>query len=100
MKTGRLSLLRVPQWRKGAEFLHDEGDPNNARLWQLAAVELERALKALGEGAVTLGGARSRVLSRPTARSTRAKRRLSRRAAHSPLKATAGWMAVARLAGR
>jgi hypothetical protein len=29
-------------WRERAQFLADFGDPNAARLWQLAAVELER----------------------------------------------------------
>ncbi len=31
-------------WRRRADFLHEYGDPNSARLWMLAAVELERTL--------------------------------------------------------
>lgn len=30
-------------WRERAAFLREYGDPNSARLWELAAVELERA---------------------------------------------------------
>lgn len=42
------------QWRERAAFLHEYGDPNSARLWQLAAAELEHALKALGEETLSL----------------------------------------------
>ena len=41
-------------WRQRAEFLSDYGDPNTARLWQLAATELEQALRALGAETLTL----------------------------------------------
>ncbi|MEE8207258.1 MAG: hypothetical protein V3T82_09930 [Nitrospinaceae bacterium] len=41
-------------WRQRAEFLSDFGDPNTARLWQLAASELEQALQALGAETLTL----------------------------------------------
>jgi hypothetical protein len=41
-------------WRERAAHLQQFGDPNAARLWQLAAVELEQALKALGEETLTL----------------------------------------------
>ena len=33
------------QWRDRAEFLSDFGDPNSARLWLLAAMELDQALQ-------------------------------------------------------
>jgi hypothetical protein len=36
-------------WRERAAFLQQYGDPNSARLWQLAARELERALTAPGK---------------------------------------------------
>lgn len=42
------------KWRDRAQFLLDYGDPNTARLWQLAAAELERALRVLGEETLTL----------------------------------------------
>src|SRR6266702_7205349 len=41
-------------WEERAALLHQYGDPNSARLWQLAAVELEQALKALGDETLTL----------------------------------------------
>lgn len=41
-------------WRERAAFLADYGDPNSGRLWERAATELERALKVLGEDALTL----------------------------------------------
>ena len=42
------------RWRQRAEFLKEYGDPNAGRLWALAATELDRALKVLGEDALTL----------------------------------------------
>ena len=42
------------QWRDRAQFLSNFGDPHSARLWQTAAVELERALQELGEETLTL----------------------------------------------
>jgi len=36
------------------------GDPNSARLWRTAAVELERALKAFGEQTLTVAEWQSR----------------------------------------
>ena len=44
-------------WRQRADFLHEYGDPNSARLWMLAAVELERALEAFGAEKLTLAEA-------------------------------------------
>ena len=41
-------------WRQRAEFLKEYGDPSTGRLWQLAAVELDRALRVLGEETLTL----------------------------------------------
>lgn len=41
-------------WRERAAFLQQFGDPTAARLWQLAAVELKAALKALGDKTLTL----------------------------------------------
>lgn len=41
-------------WRQRAAFLTDYGDPNTARLWELAAVELERALQAFGDETLSL----------------------------------------------
>jgi hypothetical protein len=38
----------VALWQQRADFLHEYGDPNSARLWRIAAVELERALEAFG----------------------------------------------------
>lgn len=53
MSTLRPSEL-IEDWRKRAEFLADYGDPNSARLWNLAATELARALEALGEETLDL----------------------------------------------
>jgi hypothetical protein len=47
------------EWRKRADWLHEYGDPNSARLWRLAAVELERAPEAFGAEALTLAEAAS-----------------------------------------
>jgi len=44
-------------WRQRADFLHEYGDPNSARLWMLAAVELERALKLFGAATLTVADA-------------------------------------------
>jgi len=41
-------------WRQRADYLHQFGDPNSARLWMLAAVELERALEAFGAETLTV----------------------------------------------
>ncbi len=41
-------------WRQRADDLHQFGDPNSARLWMLAAVEVERALEAFGAETLTL----------------------------------------------
>jgi hypothetical protein len=50
----RLPGHLVALWRERAAFLQQFGDSNSARLWQLAAVELERALEALGEETLSL----------------------------------------------
>ena len=44
----------LPLWRERAAYLQQFGDPQSARLWQLAAVELEHALKAHGDETLTL----------------------------------------------
>ena len=41
-------------WQQRADYLHQFGDPNSARLWRTAAVELERALEAFGAETLTL----------------------------------------------
>lgn len=41
-------------WRQRAAYLEQFGDPTSARLWKLAAVELEHALKAFGDEPLTL----------------------------------------------
>jgi hypothetical protein len=41
-------------WRKRAEFLSDFGDQNCARLWQIAAAELDQATRAMGEETLSL----------------------------------------------
>ncbi len=41
-------------WRERAAYLDQFGDPTSARLWRLAALELDAALKALGEETLTL----------------------------------------------
>lgn len=41
-------------WQQSADYLHQFGDPDSARLWRPAAVELERALKAFGEQTLTV----------------------------------------------
>jgi len=48
-------LLRV--WNERADFLHQYGDPNSARIWRTAAVELEHALQAFGAETLTLAAA-------------------------------------------
>src|SRR5690348_1169996 len=48
-------LLRA--WNERADYLHAYGDPNAARLWRTAAVELERALKEFGAEPLTLADA-------------------------------------------
>ena len=42
------------EWRQRAQYLDDYGDPNTARLWQLAAAELDEALRTHGEQTLTL----------------------------------------------
>ncbi len=42
------------QWRERAQFLSAYGDSSSARLWQLAATELDQALRALGAETLTL----------------------------------------------
>src|SRR2546427_4781620 len=44
-------------WQQRADFLQQYGDPNSARLWRLAAVELERALETFGAETLTLAEA-------------------------------------------
>jgi hypothetical protein len=41
-------------WRARAAFLEQYGDPASARLWRLAAAELEQAVQRLGEETLTL----------------------------------------------
>ena len=41
-------------WRQRAEFLSEYGDPNVARLWLIAATELEQAQLTQGEETMTL----------------------------------------------
>ena len=43
------------QWRDRAQLLSNYGDPNSARLWQTAAVELEQALQALSGHQLVIG---------------------------------------------
>jgi hypothetical protein len=42
------------EWRDRAQYLRDYGDSNTARLWELAAKELEAALTAHGQETLTL----------------------------------------------
>ena len=51
------------QWRQRAQFLADYGDPHCARLWALAATELEQALRVLGEASLSLVQAAGRVVT-------------------------------------
>lgn len=41
-------------WRERAETLRTYGDPNSARLWDIAAVELERALEVFAGETLSL----------------------------------------------
>src|SRR4051812_9726264 len=41
-------------WRQRADFLRDYGDTNIARLWELAARELDAALEAHGDDTLSL----------------------------------------------
>src|SRR5438309_121925 len=43
----------IAAWQQRADFLHQFGDPNSARLWRTAAVELERALASFGAETLT-----------------------------------------------
>ncbi len=48
-------LRNLPaQWRQRAALLQEYGDPNTARLWLLAAVELERALETFNDDTLSL----------------------------------------------
>src|SRR2546427_6900031 len=47
----------IAAWQQRADYLHQFGDPTSARLWMLAAVELERALEAFGAETLTLDAA-------------------------------------------
>ena len=44
-------------WRERAELLANFGDPNCARIWQLAAAELDEAQRTLGAETLTLAEA-------------------------------------------
>jgi len=44
----------VIAWRERAAYVEQFGDPTSARLWRLAALDLEHALKALGDETLTL----------------------------------------------
>jgi len=44
-------------WNERADFLHQYGDRNSARIWRTAAVELEHVLKAFGAETLTLADA-------------------------------------------
>jgi len=46
----------IAAWQQRADYLHQFGDPNSARLWRTAAVELERGLEAFGAETLTLDG--------------------------------------------
>ena len=49
------TLSRLPQtWRERAAQLEQFGDPNSARLWLLAAAELERALTSVADESLSL----------------------------------------------
>ena len=43
----------IAAWQQRADYLHQFGDPNSARLWRTAAVELEHALAAFGAETLT-----------------------------------------------
>ena len=45
------------RWRERAEYLRQFGDPNSAKLWTLAAEELDAALRSAGEEGLTLSQA-------------------------------------------
>ena len=45
------------KWRERAELLANFGDPNCARIWQIAAAELDEAQRALGAETLTLAEA-------------------------------------------
>src|SRR4051812_48858320 len=45
------------RWRERAEYLRQFGDTNCAKLWELAASELEAALQISGKELLTLGQA-------------------------------------------
>jgi len=44
-------------WQQRADYLQQYGDPNSARIWRTAAVELECALEAFGAEKLTLADA-------------------------------------------
>jgi hypothetical protein len=41
-------------WRERAEYLREFGDPNSARIWELTAVELERAMEVFADETLSL----------------------------------------------
>jgi hypothetical protein len=57
-------------WRQRADYLHQFGDPNSARLWMLAAVELEPALEAFGAETLTFDEAANVVREQCSTRGT------------------------------
>jgi hypothetical protein len=52
MQTIPIDLLAL--WRKRAETLRTYGDPNSARLWDIAAQELEQSLEAIAGETLSL----------------------------------------------
>ena len=53
METSHPSAL-VALWRDRAAHLDEYGDPNSARLWRIAAQELERSLATLNDESLSL----------------------------------------------
>jgi hypothetical protein len=54
----RTSIGDLPaEWRERADYLREYGDTNSAKLWELAAVELERAWTTFGEDTLSLADA-------------------------------------------
>ena len=53
-----MELHRLPQtWRERAAYLEQFGDPTSARLWKLAAMELERSLQSVADETLSLAEA-------------------------------------------
>jgi hypothetical protein len=44
----------LAEWRSRADLIRQYGDPNTARLWEIAAAELERALRQVGDEPLSL----------------------------------------------